>query len=156
MLLVAGIAMGAAFARSIGGIVPSLDQSTRVSGPTTVTLTGSDTLILYAPTGMMPTCDILGPTSQVPSIDLGTTHYAFTVGGVTYESIARLGGPGEPGGEYVVECQEEGLILAPPLNVGGIVAGVLVLLGAIGAGVLGGTLLIVGLVLWLAGRRHGE
>lgn len=154
VLLLAGLAMGAAFARTIEDIVPALDQSTRADGGATATLRGDDMLVLYAPTATRPTCRITGPGGQPPDTDLGGTRYSFTVNGVSYESIAKIGGPGQPAGDYVVECDEDGVILAPPLRISGILGTVFVLVGAIGAGTLGGTLLIVGLVMWGTGRHR--
>ena len=154
VMLVAGVVLGISVGRSFMQIIPSASQSTPVMGETFVTVTGGDSLVLYAPSGIMPVCDIIGPTEAVPNIDLGGSSYQFSVNNVNYESMARIGGPGEPEGEYTVSCDQSGLLIAPPLDVGDIVGSVGGLLGVIALGGIGFTLLVVGLIVWLLGRRR--
>lgn len=154
VMLVAGVMLGISVGRSFMQIIPSASQSTPVMGETVVTVTGGDSLVLYAPSGIMPVCDIIGPTEAVPNIDLGGASYQFSVNNVSYESMARIGGPGEPEGEYTVSCEQTGLLIAPPLDVGDIVGSVGGLLGVIALLGIGFTLLVVGFIMWLLGRRR--
>lgn len=153
VLLLAGVGVGVSVGRGVGELVPDPSQVTPVVGETYVTVEGGDLLVLYAPSTMMPSCDIMGPTEEVPDIDLAGASYSFPLDSVTYESVAKVGGPGQPEGEYLVDCEEEGLILAPPLDVSGMVGTVVGLFAAIGLGIVGFVLLVVGLIVWMLKRR---
>ena len=154
VMMVAGVILGISVGRDFLEIVPSPGDVTPVVGETFVQIDDGETMILYAPSSMMPVCDIVGPTEAVPDIDLGGANYQFPLDNVNYESMARIGGPGEPIGEYIVMCEEEGLIVAPPLDVGDIVSSVGGLLLVIALGGVGFTLLVVGLIMWLLSRRR--
>lgn len=153
-LLVVAVALGVWVGRGFSEMVPAPSDIKSVAGDTVVAIDDGETLILYAPRRMMPTCDITGPTEQVPDIELGGDTYSFPVDGVSYESIAKIGGPGQPAGEYTVACVEDGLIVAPPLDVGHIVAVVFALLGVLAIGGLGVVAVVVGLVVWQMNRHR--
>ena len=65
-MLVAGVVLGFSVGRSFMQIIPSASQSTPVVGETVVTVTGGDSLVLYAPSGIMPVCDIIGRVIIMP------------------------------------------------------------------------------------------
>lgn len=154
LMVVAAVVLGLFVGRGMLGIVPSPADITPVSGETVVRVDEAAPLYLYAPVGRMPTCDIVGPTAEVPNISLGGVSYTFPLENQSYEAVARIGGPGQPEGEYTVTCDQPGLVVAPPVDLRGIFVAVGGLLGVTALGGTGFVLVVVGLILWLWGRRR--
>ena len=107
-------------------------------------------------TRVVPTCDVYGPTDAVPNLAL-EGFYTFPLDNVTYESIGKMGGPGELTGDYIIVCGEgDGVVVGPPLDVRNDVGAVRAFIGAVIVGGTGAVLLVAGGVMWLMGRRAAE
>ena len=156
LLLLAGVLWGVAAGQGLTRVVPEAAGVIRVDGDTVVPVTDGEIQVVYAPEGVVPTCDVFGPTDAVPNLALEGT-YTFPLDNVTYESIGKMGGPGELTGDYIIVCQEgDGVVVAPPLDVRNDVGAVRSLLGAITVSGTGLVLLVAGGVMWLMARRAAE
>ncbi|MHA6513248.1 hypothetical protein [Tessaracoccus sp. G1721] len=153
LLLLAGILWGVTAGQGLTRVVPEAAGVIRVDGDTVVPVTDGEIQVVYAPAGVVPTCDVYGPTDAVPNLAL-EGFFTFPLNDVTYESIGKMGGPGELSGDYIIVCQEgDGVVVAPPLDVRNDVGAVRALIGAIILGGTGAVLMVTGGVMWLMARR---
>lgn len=153
VLLLAGILWGVSAGQGLTRVVPESAGVIAVDGDTVISIADGVLMVVYAPAGVVPTCDVFGPTDAVPNLALEGVTYTFPLNSVTYESIGKIGGPGELAGNYVIRCEDDGIVVAPPLDVRNDVSSVRSLLGAIIVGGTGAVLLMAGLGMWLLGRR---
>lgn len=156
LLLLAGILWGVTAGQGLTRVVPETAGVIRVEGDTVVPVTEGEIQVVYAPAGVVPTCDVYGPTDAVPNLAL-EGFYTFPLDNVTYESIGKMGGPGELTGDYIIVCGEgDGVVVGPPLDVRNDVGAVRAFIGAVIVGGTGAVLLLAGGVMWLMGRRAAE
>lgn len=154
VLLAVAVACGIVFATQIGSLIPKPDSFVHVDGPTSVDITGDEMKVIFTSDPSV-SCDVTSPGAAQPDIWLDQPMQ-FESEGISFEAIGKIGGPGEVSGTYLIECDGPGVIIAPPLSVGGI--GMAVLAAVVGgfAGVLGLILLIVGLVLRAGQKKRAR
>ncbi|GAA4284520.1 hypothetical protein GCM10022261_20510 [Brevibacterium daeguense] len=139
----------------LGGSTPDEGEVVAISGPTTIPVAADESMFLYhAETGPSTSCGIFDPSGQMLTDASSLVTSSFTHEGETYTSFAEFGGSGMPAGDYVVECDQDGIIAAPAVDAAGIVGGVFGILGGVFGGFLGFALLVVGVVLWIVGARR--
>lgn len=154
ILLALGIGCGIVFGIQLGALIPSASSLVRVDGSAEVTVTGDEMKVIFASDPSV-SCDVTGPGDTQPDVWLNQSM-KFTTDGVSFEAIGKIGGPGEASGTYTIQCDGPGVVIAPPLSVGGIGAAVIAaVIGGL-AGVTGLILLIIGLVLKASQRKRAR
>lgn len=173
-LLVVSVAAGIIMAvLGFGRVADSVTDTTPVSGPTQVTLAEGDRLLYYVPGVADGTDDSSGSPSYAPAADancsvtgpdardLSTTLTSTsTTNGET--RVSDGGFEARAAGDYTITCApspDVEVVLAPPIDAGGVFGGVggvlLAVFGTLGFGVAA----VVGVILWIVGRntmkKHG-
>jgi hypothetical protein len=157
VIVLSVILAGVLGAVGFGGSTPGEDEVVAITGPTTVPVAEGEAMFLYhADTGPTTSCGIFDPSGQMLTDSSSLVTSSFTHQGQTYTSFAEFGGPGLPAGDYVVECDQDGIIAAPAVDAAGIVGGVVGILGGVFGGLLGFVLLVVGVILWIVGGRRTQ
>lgn len=135
----------------VGGIasaMPSEDEVHAVTQPLQVTLSDDQEMGLWSEAGSGVGCRVLDEAGEM--VDIRGTSETVTLRDLQLHSIGKWSGAGT----YTVECDGEGGYVAPPLGVGALLGGVGGILGAVFGGIIGGTLFIVGLIVWLIQRKR--
>lgn len=144
LAIVAGILGGIG---GIAGAIPSEDEMHAVTQPLQVTLSDDQEMGLWGEAGSGVTCSVLDEAGEMANMQ-GTSE-SITLNDLQLRSIGKWSGAGT----YTVECDGEGGYVGPPLGVGALVGGVGGIIGAVFLGIIGGTLFIVGLIVWLVQRK---
>lgn len=139
-----------------GNVAGDASESQVFAGTTTVTVEQGDVIQLYAEEGQpAPVCQVVGSDGLQPTV--GTQQSSsLTQDGISWESFDSFAS--DTTQEYTIACDPatSQVMIAPPVSIGGIFAG----LGGILIGVLGGglglLLLLLGLILYFVGRSRGR
>ncbi len=144
-----GIALGVV---GIGGSVSKVSDGEVISGTGQVTLEADESLQLYRRQGdTPPSCTMQTPDGQPPAS--GTSQSSsITIQGDTWQSFDSFRTTAS--GDYVLSCTGGDVLVAPPLSIGGIFAGVGGILLAVFGGLGGLAFLAIGIVLWIIGRSR--
>lgn len=145
ILMAVSVVLFVLFATQLMSAIPSEDDVVTVNGPTEVQITGGEMKVIYA-SDVSVGCDVTGPTADVPDVTLRISMN-WGRNGENYTGIGKVGGDGQPDGTYTVECDGDGVVIAPPISIPGITTSVLSAVVGGFAGLIGLVLLIVGLVL---------
>ncbi|MBM9464024.1 hypothetical protein JL108_11245 [Aeromicrobium sp. YIM 150415] len=144
-----GVALGVI---GIGGSVSKVGDGEVISGAGQITLEADEDLQLYRRQGdATPSCTMQTPDGEPPA--RGTSQSSsVTVHGDTWRSFDSF--RTTTAGDYVLSCTGGDVLVAPPLSIGGIFAGVGGILLAVFGGLGGVALLVVGIILWIIGRSR--
>ncbi|WP_140400099.1 hypothetical protein [Aeromicrobium sp. PE09-221] len=144
-----GVALGVV---GIGGSVSKVSDGDVISGAGQITLETDEDIQLYRRQGdATPSCTVQTPDGQTPASGPSQSS-SVTVHGDTWQSFDSF--RTKTAGDYLVSCTGGDVLVAPPLSIGGIFAGVGGILLAVFGGLGGLTLLVVGIVLWIIGRSR--
>ncbi|MFC0674035.1 hypothetical protein [Brachybacterium hainanense] len=138
----------------IGGVVKDASGSTVIdSGQGSVELTAGDVRTLYYDSSQgSPICTITGPDGAEPA-NGGFQSSTITVNGTEWRSLENF--EVTASGEHEISCDGGPVMVAPPVSIGGIFAGVGGILLAVLGGGLGVLVLVVGIVLHVALKPKG-
>ncbi|SHJ81925.1 hypothetical protein SAMN02745244_03335 [Tessaracoccus bendigoensis DSM 12906] len=147
-----GAVFVALFAFQLSAVIPYAGDLTVIDGPTEVVVSGEEMKVIYA-TDPNAGCSVTSPGMSTPDLALGMSMH-FSLDGVDYDAIGKIGGPGEAEGVYVIECDTPGTVAGPAIDIAAIGLSVVYALVGFGSLAVGGVLLIVGLVLRSAQKKR--
>lgn len=155
VIMIGSVVIGSLMADSgIGGEIDKVRDAVIVPGAGSVELEGNSQYQIFREVGApMPTCAVLDPNGATAS-DSHARPGSITTGGRSWTSVE--GFRTSVAGAYSVDCGGDEVLVAAPMSVGGIFAGLGGILLAIFGGIAGGCLLVVGLILYFAGRSKGR
>lgn len=146
-----GAILAGLFAFQFTSLIPADDEIVPISGTTDVTVSGGEMKVIYASDPQV-SCQVTSPGQAKPNLFLGA-EMTFTHDGTSYSSIGKIGGDGEPDGAYTFDCDGPGVIVAPPLDIGGVLGAIVLAFVGFGLLAVGLILLVVGLVLRAGQKR---
>ncbi|MCT1460383.1 hypothetical protein M3G03_12685 [Aestuariimicrobium sp. p3-SID1156] len=131
-----------------------VDNSVQVRGGTaTVTLNPGDRKAIWVPTGAAGRCEVAGPDGEPLTLG-GTGSVTITANQDEYHRMGTF--TATEAGNHTLTCSgdSDGILVGEDFDAGSVARGAFALMGAIGAGVTGGGLFLLGLILWLVGRSQ--
>lgn len=139
-----------------GNVTGDASESQVFSGTTTITVEQGHVIQLYAEEGRpAPVCEVVGSDGLQPTV--GTQQSSsITQDGISWESFDSFASSSTQ--DYTITCDPttSQVMVAPPVSIGSIFAGLGgILLGVLGGG-LGLLLLVLGLILFFVGRSRGR
>lgn len=135
-------------------ITALVDNGVEVRGGTaTVTMSRGDRKAIWVPKEASGRCDVTGPDGEPLTLG-GTGSVTVTANHDEYHRMGTF--TAAKAGQHTLTCSgnPDGVLIGEDFDSGSIVRGAFALMGAIGAGVLGGGLFLLGLILWLVGRSQ--
>ncbi|MFT4126409.1 MAG: hypothetical protein QM662_09280 [Gordonia sp. (in: high G+C Gram-positive bacteria)] len=156
LVVVVCVTVGVVFAvRGFAQVTTVTDAAYEIVGPTSHTYAAGDEVQLYVRgtanhyPEALPNCRVGGPAAPATGPNATNT---FTYQGTSITSFRSY--RFTRAGKYTLDCGDAHVIAAPPLSATGVVSGVGGVLLAVFGGGTGAVLFIIGIILWVVGRKR--
>lgn len=148
--VIAGVVMAVI---GFGKLAEVVDDSFRVTGPTSHTAQADEVLVLYSPRDSataVPVCAITGPAPTQPGPRQPSGDFTYDSSTIAPFASYRF----TQAGQYTIDCDRSGVVAGPELPVAGIFTGAGGILLAVFGGLGGAALLVLGVILWVVGANR--